>query len=372
MNLRVPGPTPCPDEVLQAGAAPMINHRGPEFAAIMEEVTANLKEVFQTKNDLLVLTASGTGVMEAAVVNTLSPGDKVLCVSIGAFGDRLAAIAQAFGAQVIKQDFRQGSAADPEAIREALSKDSEIRALLVTHNETSTGVTNDMKAISRVAKELDKLIIVDAISSMSSIPFPVDEWGCDIVMSGSQKGWMCPPGLAMVSVSERAWEAHKHAKMPRYYWDFTQTKRSLEHNETPWTPAVSIFASLQVALRLMKQEGMANIYARQERIGRMTREGIKALGLSPFADASHASNTVTAVTVPEGINAGTLIKTIRDEHNVELAGGQGSLTGKIFRVGHLGHVTEEDISQVLAAIRESLPKVGFTGGLAPQTAQEVK
>lgn len=367
MNLRVPGPTPCPDAVLQAGAAPMVNHRGKEFAAVVEEVSANLKEIFQTKHDVITLTASGTGAMEASVVNMLSPGEKVLCVSIGAFGDRLAAIAEAFGAQVIKQSFPVGTAADPVAIREALSKDSDIQAVLVTHNETSTGVTNDIQAISRVAKDYDKLIIVDAISSMGSVPFPVDEWECDVVMSGSQKGWMCPPGLAMVSINERAWEAHKQAKMPRFYWDFTQAKRSLERNETPWTPAVSIFFSMQVALRLMKDEGMENIYARQEKIGKMTREGIKSLGLSLFAEESHASNTVTAVAVPEGVEARALIRTVRDEHNVELAGGQASLTGKIFRVGHLGLVTENDITQVLEALRASLPKVGFTGGLTART-----
>ncbi len=372
MNLRVPGPTPCPDVVLQAGAAPMVNHRGKEFAAVIEEVTANLKEIFQTKHDVLTLTASGTGAMEASVVNMLSPGDKVLCVSIGAFGDRLTSIAEAFGAQVIKLPFPVGTAADPGAIKDALSKDSEIKAVLVTHNETSTGVTNDIQAISKAVKEYDKLIIVDAISSMGSVPFPVDDWDCDVVMSGSQKGWMCPPGLAMVSVNERAWEAHKQAKMPRFYWDFTQTKRSLERNENPWTPAVSIFFSMQVALRLMKEEGMEVIYARQEKIGKMTREGVKSLGLSLFAEESHASNTVTAVTVPEGVQAGDLIRTIRDEHAVELAGGQASLTGKIFRIGHLGLVTEEDITQVLEALRESLPKVGFSGGLTAKTVQEAR
>ncbi|MFC2045879.1 pyridoxal-phosphate-dependent aminotransferase family protein, partial [Chloroflexota bacterium] len=221
-HLRIPGPTPCPPEILQAMTKQMINHRGDEMAQIINDITAKLKQVFQTENDILILTGSGTGGLEAAVVNTLSPGDKVLSVSIGVFGERFATIARTFGAEVTPLQFEWGKAADPNAIRSALQADPEIKAVLVTHNETSTGVTNDLASISAVVKEFDKLLLVDAISSLGSINLPVDEWQCDVTVTGSQKGWMVPPGLAMVSVSQNAWQAHAAAKMPRFYWDFTQ------------------------------------------------------------------------------------------------------------------------------------------------------
>jgi len=227
-QLRIPGPTPCPPEVLQAMAWPMINHRGPEFKRILYDVTDKLKQAFQTKNDVLLLTGSGTGGLEAAIVNTLSPGDKVLSVSIGVFGNRFANIARQFGAEVAAIEMEWGKAADPETVRQALQANPAVKAVLVTHNETSTGVTNDLGAISQVVKESGKLLLVDAISSLGSIDLPVDAWHCDVVVTGSQKGWMVPPGLAMVSVSPEAWQAHSEARMPRFYWDFTQAKNFLE------------------------------------------------------------------------------------------------------------------------------------------------
>jgi len=223
-ELRIPGPTPCPPEVLEAMARQMINHRGEEFAKILNGITNKLRQLFQTKNDVLLLTGSGTGGLEAAIVNTLSPGDKVLSVSIGVFGDRFATIARQFGAEVTSYSVEWGKAAEPDAIRQALKDEPEIRAVLVTHNETSTGVTNDLASISSVVKEFDKLLLVDAISSLGSIDLPVDEWHCDVVVTGSQKGWMVPPGLAMVSVSQEAWQAHANARMPRFYWDFAQAR----------------------------------------------------------------------------------------------------------------------------------------------------
>jgi aspartate aminotransferase-like enzyme len=360
-QLRIPGPTPCPPEVLQAMAWPMINHRGPEYHKMLQEVTDELKQVFQTRGDLYILTGSGTGGLEAAAVNMLSPGDKVLSVSIGVFGDRWANIAGTFGADVVHLKYDWGKAADPDDIRKALKDNPSVKAVLVTHNETSTGVTNDLGAISRVVKEAGKLLLVDAISSMSSINLPVDEWKCDVVITGSQKGWMVPPGLAMVSLSQEAWKAFEVAKMPRFYWDFGKAKSYLEKGENPWTPAVSVVFALSVALKMMLKEGIKNIFAKQERIGDMTRKGVKALGLDIFADEAHASNTVTAVAATPGLDVKKLRQVMQADHGIVLASGQQHLDGKIFRIGHMGLVSEADIKEVLEALKQALPKAGFTG-----------
>jgi aspartate aminotransferase-like enzyme len=358
-QLRIPGPTPCPPEVLRAMARPMINHRGPEFHKIHRDVTEKMKQVFQTKNDLYLLTGSGTGGLEAATVNMLSPKDKVLSVTIGVFGDRWANITKTYGAEVVPLKFEWGKAADPDAVKKALQANPDVKAVLVTHNETSTGVTNDLEAISRVVKDAGKLLMVDAISSLSSIDLPVDKWGCDVVISGSQKGWMVPPGMAMVSVSAEAWQAYAQAKMPRFYWDFGKCKSYYEKLENPFTPVVSVIVAFDAALDLMLKEGLANVFARHTRISQMAREGFKALGLSLFADPAHASNTVTAVSIPGGVDGKKLRQLLRDEYQVVVAGGQQSLDGKIFRVGHLGYVSENDIKEVLAAVKDALPKAGF-------------
>jgi len=358
-ELRIPGPTPCPDEVLQAMTKQMINHRGEEFIQILNGVTDKLKQLFQTKNDVFLLTGSGTGGLEAAIVNTLSPGDKVLSVSIGVFGERFAAIAQQFGAEVIPLRFEWGEAADADAVRQALQADAEIKAVLVTHNETSTGVTNDLASISSVVKEYDKLLLVDAISSLGSIDLPVDDWQCDVVVTGSQKGWMVPPGLAMVSVSQEAWQAHAEARMPRFYWDFSRAKNYLERGQTPWTPAVTIVFALSVSLEMMLKEGLPNIVARHARVGKAAREGVKSLGLSLFAEEGYASNTVTAIAGSDGLDIRKLRQILREEQQVVLGGGQQKLDGKIFRIGHLGWVTEDDIETVISALRVALPQAGF-------------
>ncbi len=355
-QLRIPGPTPCPPEVLKAVGRQMINHRGREFAEIIRDVTAKLKKVFQTKNDVFILTGSGTGGMEAAVVNTLSPGDKVLAVSCGFFGDRFSEIAEAYGAEVKRLNFEWGKPVDPDAVRQALKADSEIKAVLVTHNETSTGVTNDLKAIAAITKEFDKLILVDAISGLGSIDLPVDAWHCDVVVTASQKGWMVPPGLAMVSVSEKAWQAHSRAKMPRYYWDFTMAKNFLEKGQTPTTPAVSVFFGLAVALDIMLAEGLQNIFTRHAKIATLARDGAKSMGLSLFPEERYASNTITAIKASDNLNVSKLLQILESEHGVTLAGGQGSLAGKIFRIGHLGWIEEKDIKKVLEAIGKAVPK----------------
>lgn len=359
-QLRVPGPTPCPPEVLKAMGWQMVNHRGPEFHEIITEVTENLKKFFQTKNDVLLLTGSGTGGLEAAVVNTLSPGDKVLSVSIGVFGDRWASIAKTFGVDVVPMKVEWGQAADPDAVKKALNANPGVKAVLVTHNETSTGVTNDVAAISSVVKVAGKLLLVDAISSLSSIDLPVDKLGLDVVITGSQKGWMVPPGMAMVSVSPEAWIARETSKMPNFYWDFARAKKSYdEKKENPWTPVISIVYALQVSLQMMLKEGIENIFARHARVANMMREGIKKIGLPLFADPAHASNTVTSVVIPEGLDGKKLRQVCREKYQVVLAGGQQTLDGKIFRIGHLGMVNEKDVKEILAAIEKALPVAGF-------------
>jgi aspartate aminotransferase-like enzyme len=369
LNLRIPGPTPVPADILEAVAHPMVNHRGPEFAALISRVAERLKDWFQTSNDVLILSASGTGGLESAVVSTLSPGDKVLSVSIGAFGERFAAIADTYGAEVIPLQYEWGQAARPDEVRQALEEHADIKAVLVTHNETSTGVTNPLEEIASAVRspptdsgrtDGGPLLLVDAVSSLGAIPFEADGWGLDVVVTGSQKGWMVPPGLAFVSMSERAWRAYDQAKMPRFYFDLGRHRDALPKGQTPWTPAMSIFFGLDVALERMAEEGAERIFTRHASMGRMVREGVKAIGLELLCqDERYASDTVTAIKCPEGIEVSALRNAIEDDYNVVLAGGQGKLQGKIFRIGHLGLVEEEDIRETLDALEATLAKLGF-------------
>ena len=362
-NLRTPGPTPIPDDIVEEMSLPMINHRGPEFKELIEATTEGLKQVFMTTDDLYILTASGTGALEAAVVNTLSPGDRVIACTAGAFGDRFVQIADTYGADVLRMDFEWGDAIDPEAIRAELQKDPSIKAVLVTHNETSTGVTHDLESIARVVKgEFDKLLLVDAVSSLGCLPLPVDGWNCDLVATGSQKGFMIPPGLAFISISPRGWEAYKDAKMPRFYFDLMAAERSLVRGQTPWTPNVALLYGLRLGLDRILGEGLESVYDRHAEIGEYTRAGVKALGLTLLAnDEARASNTVTAIKMPEEIDGGRFMAMMREEEGVVLAGGQGKLTGHCFRIGHLGWVNKSDIAEVLEALGRVLPKVGFKG-----------
>ncbi|MBM3939313.1 MAG: alanine--glyoxylate aminotransferase family protein [SAR202 cluster bacterium] len=359
-NLRLPGPTPVPDDVVKAMSKPMIDHRGAEFAGILRRVTENLKKAFETKNDVFVLTSSGTGAMEAAVVNTLSVGEPVLAVSIGNFGDRFGKIAQTYGAKVTNLKFPEGEISDVAKIREALRKDPSITSVLVTHNETSTGITNDLEAISKVVKgEFDKLFLVDAISSLGSIRLAMDAWGIDVAASASQKGWACPPGLAMIAMSPRAWEAAKKANMPKFYFDLTEAKKSLEKGQTPWTPAVGLLYGLDHALRNMLAKGdMRATYDFHAEIAGYTRDRLRQLGLRLVAkDMKYASNTVTAAYLPDGVRDSALLNTLRDEYDIIAAEGRGVLAGKVFRIGHMGYVTKADIDDVIQALEKALPKL---------------
>jgi aspartate aminotransferase-like enzyme len=360
LQLRIPGPTPLPPAVREAGSRDMIDHRGPEFAELLRDVTARLKPFFQTVNDVLILTASGTGALEAAIVNMVSPGDRVLAITIGAFGDRFAEIAEAFGAAVTRLTFPAGQAADPGTVAEAFERQGPFKAVLVTHNETSTGVTNDLESIARIVAPTPSLLIVDAISSLSSIDLKTDAWGCDVVASGSQKGWMTPPGLAMVSVSQKAWQAYETAMAPRFYWDFGKARAYAKNGQTPATPAVSLFYALQAGLTQMEREGMANIFARHARCAERARQGITTIGLEHFADPLHASNTVTSVRAPAEVEVARLLKDLR-ERGVVLSGGQAALAGKIFRIGHLGFVDVADIDEVIGALADVLARYRTVG-----------
>ena len=321
-----------------------------------------MRKVYQTSNDLATLTASGSGAMESAVVNFTAPDDHSLVVSIGNFGDRFASLVKVYGGELTKQEYQPGQAADLNRIEEALKADPAIRTVFITHNETSTGVTNPiLPDLAKLVHEHDALLVVDAISSLSSIEVETDAWDLDVVLSGSQKGWMVAPGLAFVSVNERGWAraAETAPKQPRFYFDLKRHTDSLASGQTPWTPAVSLFFQLDKALEIMFAEGLENIFARHHRIGAMVRDGVRGMGLELLADEGVESDTVTAFWVPEGVNGSAVSKYAREQLGTVFAGGQGSLTGKIMRFGHLGAMTDQDIQAGLDALREALKQNGF-------------
>jgi aspartate aminotransferase-like enzyme len=350
-NLRIPGPTALPPSVREAGARQMINHRGPEFAAMLDRILTGMKPYFGTTSDIAMITTAGTGGLEAAVVNTLSPGDRVLGVSIGSFGDRFAKIARTYGADVTSIDVDWGQAADPGALREALRADPGYRAVLLTHNETSTAVMNPIPELAAVVREVasDALILVDSVSGLGAVPFEMDAWGVDVVVTGSQKAWMSAPGLAMIAASPRAWTAMETATMPRLYLDLRAHRESHAAGQTPWTPAIAVVYQVDEGIRLMTAEGAESIFARHEACAAAARAGLKALGFELFADQRHASRTVTAAVVPADLDWKPFNTELK-RRGLVLAGGQGKLTGKIFRLGHLGSVTLEEILGAMSAL----------------------
>jgi aspartate aminotransferase-like enzyme len=342
----------------------MVNHRGPEFRELITRVTGRLQDAFKTRNDILILTCSGTGALEAAVVNFLSPGDAVLAVSIGSFGNRFAKIATTYGADVTKVDVEWGHAADAADVSARLqamaSSGKPAKAVLLTHNETSTGVENPLAALAAAVHEVspDTLLLVDAISGMGAVPFETDTWGLDVVATGSQKSWMAQPGVAMISVSERAWTANAAATMPRFYFDLAKARKSLANGETPWTPAVGVLFGLDVALEMLERETYPRVFARHAACANAARAGLTALGFELFADPAHASQTVTAAKIPQGIEWAALNKGMR-AHGLVLAGGQDDLMGKIFRIGHLGEVTVDDVVAAIEIIGQTAAEVGM-------------
>lgn len=359
--LLLPGPTPIPERVTRAMSMPMVNHRGPEFRAMLTEVTENVQKVYHTKSQVLIYPSSGTGVLEAAVVNFISPGDKVLAVSIGVFGDRFAKIAGEFGANVEKIDFPWGQAADPQVIKERLEQDKnrEIKAVIITHNETSTGVFNDLKSIKEAAGDHPALFLVDAVSGLAAVELKMDEWGLDVVVSGSQKAFMIPPGLGFLAFNDRARAVHRNNRNYKYYWDITSGLKYLEKGQTPYTPALSLFYGLQESLKMMMEEGLDNTLVRHRNYRDLVRASVKEMGLELLAEDKVASNAVTAVIAPREIGGNKIRKYILEEFNIVLAGGQQTLDNVIFRIGHLGYVRELDLLSVLAALEITLVKCGY-------------
>ena len=356
-NLRIPGPTFVPQAVLNASARPMINHRGPEFAALMAGLTRAMQDFLNTQGDVFLLTASGSGGMEAAVANTLSRGDKVLLFVNGAFGERFAAICKTYGVDARRVDVPWGRAVEPDLVRDELAKEKgkdAAKAVLLTHNETSTGILNPLREISDVVRESGKLLIVDSISGAGGVELEVDAWGVDVLITASQKAWGAPPGVAMVTMSEKAWKAYDRSDLPKAYFDLQTFRSALEKGATPATPAVSVFIALQESLRLMAEEGQAAIIKRHRDLAYATRRGIQALNLGLFADERYASPCVTSFRMPTRVDPKNLIRILRDEYDTVIGSGQGRIEAQVARVGHMGFVTLQDIVAFFGALEPAL------------------
>jgi aspartate aminotransferase-like enzyme len=351
--LFTPGPTPVPPEVLAAGAEPMVHHRGTDFREIYGRTLGRLKDVYRTESDVLLFTASGTGAMESAVANLCAAGDRVAVVSHGSFGERWIAICELHGLDVQALRYEWGEVPDPAEVGAAV-RESGAQLVFCQQSDTSTGVVADVRAIKEAVG--DATLVVDAISSLGAVPLETDAWGIDVVVSGSQKALMCPPGLAMVSVPQRVLELAKPSRS--FYFDWRANKKAQDALDAAFTPAVSIIRSLDVALGLILADGLEAGFERHVRLGRATRAGIKAMGLELFSPDDDSSAVVTAVRAPEGIDGGELLVHLRDNHGVTLAPGQAHLKGKIFRIGHIGWFDVFDIASALAAVELSLTELG--------------
>ncbi|NJN57525.1 MAG: alanine--glyoxylate aminotransferase family protein [Leptolyngbyaceae cyanobacterium SL_5_9] len=363
LMLMIPGPTPVPEQVLLAMAKHPIGHRSSDFNQVMAEVTQGLKWLHQTQNDVLILAASGTGAMEAGMINFLSPGDRILVGCNGKFGDRWAEVGKAYGLNVETITAEWGKPLNPDEFRAKLEADTDqqIKAVVVTHSETSTGVLNDLETINRHVKAHgEALMIVDAVTSIGAVHLPLDEWGLDVVASGSQKGFMIPPGLGFVAVSPKAWEAYAHAKLPRFYLDLGKYRKDAAKNSTPFTPPVNLFFALQAALKMMQTEGLESIFARHQRQMKATRAAMKALSLPLFASDQAASPAITAI-APAHVDSEQIRSILKKQFDIAVAGGQDHLKGKIFRIGHLGFVSDRDILTAVGALESALQSLGYDG-----------
>lgn len=370
--LLTPGPTPLPPQICEAMARPIIHHRTPQFQAILKEATEGLKYVFQTKNDVFILASSGTGAMEAAVINLLSPGEAALTIQGGKFGERWTEICRSYGINAEVIDVEWGKAVAPDEIAKRLKANPKIKAVFATLCETSTGVVNDIEAVGNVIKNTQAVLVVDAISGLGAIDLNTDAWFCDVVVSGSQKGLMLPPGLGFISVSPKAAKLMETSQCPRYYFDLKLAKKALDQTDTPFTPAITLIIALNEALRMMKQDGLENIFLRHKKMAQATRLAVKAMGLELFAPTA-SSDVVTAVKVPGGIDGEKLVKTMRDTHGVTIAGGQSELKGKVFRIAHMGYIEEFDIIAGISCLEKVLCQMGykFQLGAGVRAAEEV-
>jgi len=372
--LMTPGPTPVPAEVLLTQAAPMIHHRTPDFSAAFAAAIKNLKYVFQTEGDALLFACSGTGVMEAAIANSFCAGDTVIVCRNGKFGDRQKGICEVYGLNVIDLAYEWTQVVDPADVATALEENPGVRGVIVTQSETSSGVLNDVKAIGAIVREYDEcVLIVDSITGIGAVDCKTDEWGLDVVMTGSQKGLMLPPGLAACTVSKKAWRAYERSTLPKYYFDWMKYQKNVEKDTTPFTPAVSLVLGLNVALQMIREEGLENTIARHSMLAEATRKGVEALGLKLFAPAEGRGSAVTPVWVPEGVDGKAIVKVLKDTYGVTIAGGQDDYTGRIIRIGHLGYFGPFDIITTLAALEMTLAKLGydFTPGAGVSAAEAV-
>ncbi|MDR1412704.1 MAG: alanine--glyoxylate aminotransferase family protein [Actinomycetes bacterium] len=358
--LMTPGPTPVPAEVLLKMAAPIIHHRTPEFEAVIKEAEANLQYVFDTKNDVLLFASSGTGVMEGAIVNCFCAGDTVIVARNGKFGDRQKLIAQTYGLQVIDLQYEwyeQVKAADIEA---ALKAHPDARGVIVTQSETSSGVLNPVRDIAAITAEYeDVVLIVDSITGIGAVECRTDEWGLDVVMTGSQKGLMLPPGLAAVSVSEKAWRAADRSTLPKFYFDWKKHRKAMKESMTPYTPAVTLILGLNEALKLMREEGLEAVIARHSLLASATRTGVEAIGLKLFAPPEGRGSAVTPVWAPDGISSGKIVGIMKREYGVTITNGQDAYKDRIFRIGHLGYFGPFDIITTLTALEMALTQLGY-------------
>lgn len=370
-----PGPTPIPAEVSLAGAKPIIHHRAPVYTEVFLSVIKGLKEIFKTKNDVLIFTSSGTGVMESSIVNSFSPGDKVIATVGGNFGERFASIAEVYGLQVQRIEYEWDEAIKTNDIRKALQNDPEIKGVLAVHSETSTGVVNDIEALGQITKDHQALLMVDTVSSLGALDFRTDEWNVDIAFSGSQKALMSPPGLGFVAISKKAWEAIKKSKLPKFYFSYEKSLAALKKPtpQNPFTPAIATMFSLCEAIKLIKDEELENIFKRHKFIGEALRAGIKALNLEMFPKNYDKSNVVTAIKAPKGIDGGEIVKIMREKYGITIAGGQSKLKGKIFRIGHVGYYDKFDIISVLSALEMCLAELNYPLklGSAVKAAEEI-
>jgi aspartate aminotransferase-like enzyme len=356
--LLTPGPTPVPPEVLAELAKPVIHHRERDFRDIYERCLVRLREVYRTQHDVLMFTTSGTGAFESAVANLTSPGDRQLVLSAGNFGERWAGMAKAFGADLLHARLEWGETPEPEDLRASLADAGDVRVVYLTHSETSTGVVCDVQALAATAKDAGALVVVDAVSSLGAVPLETDAWGIDVVVSGSQKALMCPPGVAFVSVSPAALEAASRATAHRYVMDWERTRKGQAKLDAPFTPAIPTVRALDVALGLLLDEGLEAAFDRHARLGRACREGAKAMGLELFSPDEERSAVVTAILAPDGVDATEVVDQLRDRFGITIANGQGELKGRIFRIGHIGWFDVFDITTALAAVELVLADAG--------------
>jgi aspartate aminotransferase-like enzyme len=356
--LLTPGPTPVPPQVLAVMAEPILHHRGPDFRERLVEALERLHAVFRTDNDVLIFTSSGTGTLESTIANLCSPGDRVLSVSAGYFGERWAAIARGYGCDVDELRYEWGETPSADDLAARLDANGGAKLVLLTHSETSTGVVCDLQALAAAAKDAGALVAVDAISSLGAVPLETDAWGIDVVVSGSQKALMTPPGLALVSVSDAAWAATTEASSPRYYFDWERTRSAQAQQDAAFTPAVSLVLGLNVALGLLLEDGLEAAFDRHVRLGRACRAGAKAMGLRLASPDDDGSAVVTSIWGPDGIDTGELVLLLRDRHGITLAPGQGAFKGKVFRIGHIGWFDIFDITTALAGVELALTELG--------------